>query len=119
MIKDAEQNEQADQEFQDMVQAVNQAEQLIHGTEKALKDLGDGVDANQKTQAEEAMTALKAAIEAKDKADIEAKTEALSKISGEIAQQAYQKAQPEGEQPQDEQGDQTVDAEFDEVDEQK
>ena len=119
MIKDAEQNEQADQEFQDMVQAVNQAEQLIHGTEKALKDLGDGVDANQKTQAEEAMTALKAAIEAKDKADIEAKTEALSKISGEIAQQAYQKAQPEGEQPQEEQSDQTVDAEFDEVDEQK
>jgi molecular chaperone DnaK len=123
MIKDAEQNEQSDQEFQELAQAVNQAEQLIHGTEKAIKDLGEGVDSEQKAKAEAAIAELKTALEAKDKAEIDAKTEALSTISGDIAQQAYQKAQPEGESQASEDAqaanDQPIDAEFDEVDEQK
>lgn len=120
MIKDAEANAQADQEFQDTVQAVNQAEQLIHGTEKALKDLGDKVDAGKKSQVEEAITELKSAIESKDKANIESKTEALSTLSGEIAQQAYQQAQPEeGAQEGAASDGETVDAEFDEVDDNK
>lgn len=120
MVKDAQDNAEADQAFQDLAQAVNQAEQLIHGTEKAIKDLGDEVDAEQKAKAESAITELKSAIEAKDKADIEAKTEALSAVSGDIAQKAYQKADASntGEEASQD-ADQTVDAEFDDSDDSK
>ena len=91
MVKDAQDNAEADQAFQDLAQAVNQAEQLIHGTEKALKDLGDDVDADQKSKAEAAIAELKTALEGKDKAEIEAKSEALSQVSGDIAQKPHQK----------------------------
>ena len=121
MVKDAQDNAEADQAFEDLAQSTNQAEQLIHGTEKAIKDLGDSVSAEQKEKAEAAIADLKAAIETKDKAEIEAKTEALSAASNDIAQQAYQKAQPqeEGQSTSDSDNDQTVDAEFDEVDDKK
>lgn len=110
MIKDAEANAAADQEFQDVVNATNQAEQLIHGTEKAITDLGDKVNPEQKSQAETAITELKTALESKNKDDIVAKTEALSAISGEIAQQAYQS----NESPESNATDEPVDAEFEE-----
>jgi molecular chaperone DnaK len=110
MIKDAEANAAVDQEFQDTVSATNQAEQLIHGTEKALKDLGDKVNPEQKSQAESAITELKTALESKNKDDIVAKTEALSAISGEIAQQAYQS----NESPKADASEEPVDAEFEE-----
>jgi len=108
MIKDAQENAEADQQFQDTVSAINQAEQLIHGTEKAIQDLGDKVDAEKKSQAETAISELKTAMEGKDKDDILAKTEALSQVSGEIAQQAYQS------NADTDSSSEPVDAEFDE-----
>jgi len=119
MVKDAQDNAEADQAFQDLAQAVNQAEQLVHGTEKALKDLGDDVDAEQKSKAETAISDLKAALEAKDKAEIEAKSEALSQISGDIAQKAYQKAESNNAEQGSSNDDQPIDAEFDEVEDNK
>lgn len=123
MVQDAKNNAEADQEFEALTQAINQAEQLIHGTRKAIKDLGDGVDATQKESTEAAIKELEEAVAAKNKADIDAKSEALSSISGEIAQAAYQKnnanAQPEGSAESTESNNETVDAEFDEVDENK
>ena len=120
-MEDAQANAEEDKAFEEMAQSVNQAEQLIHGTQKALKDLGDKVDATEKTKAEEAITALQAALESKDKAEIDAKSEALSTISGQIAQAAYQQNQSDGasQDGQSTQQSETVDAEFDEVDDTK
>jgi molecular chaperone DnaK len=121
MMEDAQANAEADKAFEEMAQSINQAEQLIHGTQKALKDLGDKVDATEKTKAEEAITALQAALESKDKAEIDAKSEALSTISGQIAQAAYQQNQSTdaSQDGQSTQQSETVDAEFDEVDDTK
>ncbi|MDC3181080.1 molecular chaperone DnaK [Gammaproteobacteria bacterium] len=120
MMSDAQENAEADKAFEELTQAINQAEQLIHGTKKALKDLGDKVDAAEKEKAEAAIKDLEAAVEAKDKAEIDAKSEALSSISGNIAQAAYQQTQgSESNQANDAEQSETVDAEFDEVDDTK
>ncbi|MCY4003728.1 MAG: Hsp70 family protein, partial [Rhodospirillales bacterium] len=123
MVKDAEAHAEEDRKFQELVQARNTADALIHATTRAMEDLGDKVSGEERAQVESAANDLKEALKGDDLAVIEAKTKALSDASGDIAQRAYQEAQQKasaGEQaPSDSEksDDGVVDADFDEVDE--
>ena len=122
MVKDAEAHAEEDRKFQELVQARNTADALIHATTRAMEDLGDKVSGEERAQVESAANDLKEALKGDDLAVIEAKTKALSDASGDIAQRAYQEAQEKasaGEQASSgsESDDGVVDADFDEVDE--
>ena len=121
MVKDAETHAEEDRKFQELVQARNAADALVHATTKAMEDLGDKVSGEERARVESAMNELKEALKGDDLTAIEAKTKALGDASGDIAQRAYQEAhQKEGAGEQasaDSGGDaDVVDAEFDEVD---
>ncbi len=121
MVKDAEAHAEEDRKFQELVQARNTADALVHATTKAMEDLGDKVSGEERAQVESAANDLKQALEGDDLAAIEAKTKALADASGDIAQRAYQEAQQEenaSEQASTGSGDDAdvVDADFDEVD---
>ncbi|MCY4610597.1 MAG: molecular chaperone DnaK [Gammaproteobacteria bacterium] len=121
MVKDAEAHAEEDRKFQELVQARNTADALVHATTKAMEDLGDKVSGEERAQVEGAVNDLKEALEGDDLAVIEAKTKALADASGDIAQRAYQEAQQEenaSEQASTGSGDDAdvVDADFDEVD---
>ncbi len=92
MVQDAEAHASEDKKFQEMVQARNIADNMIHATEKSLKELGEKVSADDKTAIEAAIEDLKKALKGDDKAEIEAKTQTLTELSGKIAQQAYSQA---------------------------
>jgi molecular chaperone DnaK len=124
MIRDAEANADADAKFAELAAARNQGDALVHSTRKMVVDAGDKVTAEEKTAIEAAVVALEAAIKGDDKAAIDAKVEELSKVSAPVAQKMYaeQQAQPEGGAHQAEpeaKHDDVVDAEFEEVKEQK
>ena len=96
MVKDAEEHAEDDRKFNELITARNQAEQLIHGVEKSLTDLGDEVQEDEKKTITEAVDALKEAVKGEDKDDIEAKTKTLAEASAKLAERAYAKANPEG-----------------------
>ncbi len=89
MIQDAQANKEADREFHELVGVRNQADSMIHSTEKTLKDLGDGVSSEERTAIEEAIKELRAVMDGKDKAAIEAKTTALTDLSSKMAERLY------------------------------
>ncbi len=126
MIKDAEAHADEDRKHREMVEARNQADAMIHATEKSLKDLGDQVEAEDKSNIEAAISALKTAMEGKDKAEIENKTQALAEASSKLAEKAYAANSEDGPDPVDanaagsgDSNDDVVDAEFEEVDDDK
>ncbi len=124
MVKDAEAHADEDRKFHELVTVRNQADALIHGTEKSLKDLGDKVEAAEKEKIESAIAALQEAIKGEDKDDIEAKTTALSEVAGKLAERAYAEnaeagAADAGQADDAKAGDDVVDAEFEEVDDDK
>ncbi len=101
MVNEAEQHAGEDKKRREMVDARNQAESLIHTTERSLKDYGDQVGADEKSAIEAAMTELKETTAKEDAAleDITAKTEALQQAAmklGEAMYKAAQEANPEG-----------------------
>jgi len=97
MVKDAEAHAEEDRKFKELVDTRNKADQLIHGADKALKDLGDKVSSEDRAKVEAAVSDLKSALGSDDKAIIEKKSEALAEASAAIAQQAYaQQAGAEG-----------------------
>jgi molecular chaperone DnaK len=125
MIKDAEAHADEDRKVRELVEVRNQADAMIHATEKSLKDLGDQVEAADKEAIESATADLKKALEGTDKEEIEAKTKALAEASGKLAEKAYaanagDEAGTEG-APAGDAGaannadDDVVDAEFEEV----
>ena len=122
MIKDAEAHADEDRIAKELVEARNAAENMINASEKSIKDLGDQVDADEKTKVEAAIADLQEALKGDDKDAIEAKTTALTEAAGAIAQKAYaQNAEQEGGAAEGEptaeasQDDEVVDAEFEEV----
>jgi molecular chaperone DnaK len=123
MIKDAEAHADEDRLHVETVEIRNQAEAMINATEKSLTDLGDQVEAEDKTNIETAIAALKTALEGTDKDDIAAKTEALADASGKLAEKAYADnadgAEPvdanANAEPSANANDDVVDAEFEEV----
>lgn len=125
MVKDAETHAEEDRKFHELVQARNQADSLMHATTKAMEDAGDKITAEEKSQLEAAVSALKEAIKGNDKELIEAKTKELTDLSGKMAERLYaqpgaEQAQAAGEQTANQGGqadnkENVVDAEFEEV----
>ncbi len=122
MVSDAEAHAEEDEKFRELVDTRNQADALLHATEKSLEDLGEKVDAAERGQVESAVGDLKDALKGDDKDTIEAKTKALAEASAGLAQKAYEQAQAseggEQEAEAEAQGaadDSVVDAEFEEV----
>ncbi|MCZ6470720.1 MAG: molecular chaperone DnaK [Gammaproteobacteria bacterium] len=123
LIKDAEAHADEDRKMRQTVEARNQADAMIHATEKSMKDLGDQVEAEDKSNIETAIAALKTAMEGTDKDDIESKTQALAEASSKLAEKAYAASSAEGSEPvdanasaePDDSSDDVVDAEFEEV----
>ncbi|WP_330926549.1 molecular chaperone DnaK [Candidatus Sororendozoicomonas aggregata] len=127
MVKDAEANAAEDKKFEELASARNSADGLIHATRKTLEEAGDKATEEEKTAINAAITALEEAVKGDDKDDIEAKTKALTEASGNLAQKMYAEAQPQPEGTQAQQSDtkaeskadDAVDAEFEEVKEDK
>ena len=122
MVADAEANKEADKKFEELIQARNQADGMVHATRKQLEEVGDALSAEDKAPIEEALSALETAVKGEDKADIEAKTQELIQASSKLmeAAQAQQAAAggAEGAEQQASSGkadDDVVDAEFEEV----
>ncbi len=89
MIRDAEAHKEEDRKFQELVTARNTAENMINATNKSLKEMGDKVDADDKAKIEAAIKDLEAAIKGDNKDEIEAKTKALTDASAKLAEQMY------------------------------
>ena len=119
MVQDAEANAEEDLKFEEMVTTRNQADGLIHATRKTLEE-ADDVTEEEKTAIETAITELETALKGGEKEEIEAKTQALTEASSGIAQRMYAKQAEQaqaGEAPEAPEGTDpdAVDAEFEEV----
>ena len=123
MVKDAEAHADEDRKVRELVEARNQGDAMIHAAEKSLKDLGDQVEASEKEAIESAIADLKKALEGSDKEEIEAKTKALAEASGKLAEKAYSAGSADAgaagaagaEAASGSADDDVVDAEFEEV----
>ena len=93
MVTEAEANAEEDKIFEEMVQARNSADTLIHSCKKTLEESADKVEENEKTQIEEAITSLEEAMKGEDKQEIEDKTKALAEASSSLAQRLYAEQQ--------------------------
>ncbi|PTU75936.1 molecular chaperone DnaK [Pseudomonas indoloxydans] len=124
MVRDAEANAEEDRKFEELATARNQGDQLVHATRKMLTEAGDKATADEKAAIEKAIGELEAAVKGDDKANIEAKMNALSEATTPLAQKMYAE-QPQGGAAQadagdaKDAGDDVVDAEFEEVKENK
>ena len=92
MVKEAEANKEADNKRKEEADAKNEAEQMIFATEKAIKDLGDKVEAADKEKAENEIKDLKEALEKNDVEDIKAKTKTLEETAQNLAAKVYEQA---------------------------
>ncbi len=128
MVKDAQSHADEDKKFKELVELRNQADGLIHNSEKSLKELAAEMADDEKQGIETAITELKDAVKSNEKAQIEEKLAALTNASGKMAERVYAKKSAEGQSQQDaSQPDQgaaqpdasVVDAEFEEVNEDK
>lgn len=119
MVKDAEENAEADKIMKEKVDTRNNADALLFQTDKALKDAGENVDAADKEAIEKAQADLRTALEGDDTDDIKAKTEALTEALYKMTEKMYAAAaaQQQAEQQAQEGGedDGTVDADYTEV----
>jgi len=125
MVNDAASHAEDDQKRREGAEAKNQADAMIHATEKSLIDLGNKVPEEEKTAIEGAVTELRTALEGDDIEDIKAKSETLMQASmklGEMAYQAQQEEEGDGPDAASAEGDPSaesddvVDADFEEVD---
>ena len=119
MVKEAEANSASDKKRKETVEARNQGEALIHSTEKAMAEHGDKVGAPEKAAIESAIAELKTALEGEEADEIKAKTQALAQASMKLGEAMYAQ-QPGGDDNEHDQSDDgVVDAEFEEVDDDK
>ncbi|MBZ5749802.1 molecular chaperone DnaK [Metabacillus rhizolycopersici] len=120
MVKEAEENADADKQRKEEVELRNEADQLVFTTEKTLKDLEGKVDEAEVAKANEAKEALKAAIEKNELEEIKAKKDELQNIVQELSVKLYEEAAKQAQAQQGGEGatnqaDDVVDAEFEEV----
>ena len=121
MVREAEDNAEADKKRKEEVELRNEADQLVFTTEKTLKDLEGKVDESEVAKANEAKDALKAAIEKNELEDIRAKKDALQEIVQALSMKLYEEAAQAAQAAQGAEGgasdkdDNVVDAEFEEV----
>ncbi|NRF15661.1 molecular chaperone DnaK [Vibrio coralliilyticus] len=123
MVQEAEANKEADKKFEELAAARNQADQMIHGTRKQVEEAGDALPAEEKEKIEAAITELEEVKGGEDKEAIDAKVQALMAAAQKLMEIAQQQAQAQqagadaGEQPKQEED--VVDAEFEEVKDEK
>ncbi|HBO39124.1 MAG TPA: molecular chaperone DnaK [Pasteurellaceae bacterium] len=118
MVRDAEANAEADRKFEELVQARNQADHLVHSTRKQLSEVGEKLPGADRASIESALNDLETAAKGEDKAVIEAKIQALVQVSEKLIQAGQQQAQADAGAQQAQAGkgnDDVVDAEFEEV----
>jgi len=122
MVRDAEAHADEDAKFEELVQARNQADGLVHATKKQVEEAGDDLPTEDKEKIEAAMAEVETATKGNDKAAIETATQALIEASAKLMEIAQAKAQAQGgaEQATDagqkaNPADDVVDAEFEEV----
>ena len=122
MVKDAEAHKGEDEKRKAVIEARNRADGLIHSTEKAMAEHGSKVDASVKGEIESALADLKTALEGEDADDITTKTQTLSQASMKLGEALYAAQQGAGDGEDGSAhpgGEDVVDAEFEEVDEDK
>jgi len=126
MVRDAEKFAEEDKKRRESAEAKNNAESLIHTTERQLQEHGDKVDAALKSEIEEAITAAKTAVEGGDPTQMSEKAQALAQVAMKLGQSIYEKEQAAQASPgaaapgaESGRGDDVVDAEFSEVDDTK
>ena len=121
MVKDAEKFAEEDKKRRELAEAKNNADSLVHATERQLEENGDKIDAGLKAEIEAAIAETKTAIESGDPAEMTAKTQALTEKAMKMGQAIYEKEQAAAASPGTDgpaaDGDDVVDAEFSEVDE--
>jgi molecular chaperone DnaK len=127
MVKEAESHAAEDKKKRALAEAKNNADALIHSTEKAMSEHGSKIDAGDRTAIEDAIAALKESIKSDDPDQIKPKTDALAQASMKLGEAMYKAQQAagaaegagpaEGSQPKPD--DNVVDADFEEVDEDK
>ena len=122
MVRDAEQFAEEDKKRREEAETRNNADSLVHATERQLEENGDKIDAALKSEIETALAETKAAVESGDLEAMKAKTQALTEVAMKMGQAIYEKEQaaaasPGGAAPEADDG--VVDAEFSEVDEAK
>ncbi|WP_432697418.1 molecular chaperone DnaK [Marinobacterium sp. YM272] len=121
MVNDAEAHAEEDKKFEELTAARNQGDAMVHTANKTLKDAGDKATAEEKEAIEGAVSALEEALKGSDKEAIESKTEALTEALSSLAQKMYAEAEQQGagaeagEQTAKDSADDVVDAEFEEV----
>jgi molecular chaperone DnaK len=126
MVRDAEAHAAEDKKKRELIEAKNQGDNLLYTTEKSLKEFGDKIDAAEKQKIEDGVAALKKALEGSDAEEITKANESLMQASHKLAEAVYAKAQPGSEagaeagQPEPEaagaaKGETVVDADFEEV----
>lgn len=128
MVKDAQAHSEEDKKFKELVELRNQADGMIHNSEKSLKDLEGELSDTEKTEIEQGIAELKEALKGTDKAEIEDKLKVLTNVSSKMAERVYAKKSSEGKAADGAQqaqadtakaDDGVVDAEFEEVDDKK
>ncbi len=121
MVQEAEANKDADKQFEELVVARNQADQLIHSTRKQMTEAGDSFPEAEKTNIEAAITALEAVKSSDDKTAIDTQTQALMTAAQKIMEhaqaqtQANTQGQSDANQQKNAKDDDVVDAEFEEM----
>ncbi|RCL41693.1 MAG: molecular chaperone DnaK [Gammaproteobacteria bacterium] len=126
MVQDAEANAEDDKKFEELIQARNAADTLLHGCKKTLEESAEKVEASEKESIESAISALEEALKGEDKDLIEEKTKSLADASSSLAQRLYTEQQQESQENQNNPDDnkassdeEVVDADFEEVKEEK
>ncbi|MGC1954366.1 MAG: molecular chaperone DnaK [Gammaproteobacteria bacterium] len=128
MVRDAESHADEDRRFHELVEARNQADNLVHATNKSLRDLGDKVEAVEKKEIEDAIASVQQAMKSDNKDQIQSTTNRLAELSGKLAERVYKQSAQTGEGAADKEsttqsksagGEDVVDAEFEEVNENK
>ncbi|WP_455476044.1 molecular chaperone DnaK [Bartonella sp. B17] len=119
MVKDAEEHAAEDKKRREGVEARNQAEALIHSTEKSLTEYGDKVSAEDKGQIETAISDLKSALDGTDTEEVTAKMQKLAEVSMKLGQAMYEASQTADNTETDTKNDDVVDADFEEINDKK
>ncbi|EOX1764358.1 molecular chaperone DnaK [Vibrio cholerae] len=121
MVQEAEANKEADKKFEELATARNQADQMIHATRKQITEAGEALPADEKAKIETAISELETAKKGEDKAEIAAKVQALMAAAQKLMEIAQQQAQAQGANAgqSSTKEDDVVDAEFEEVNDDK
>jgi molecular chaperone DnaK len=121
MVKDAEAHAEEDKKFQELVSTKNMADGLVYSTKQSLEELKDEISEDEKKQIEEAVSELEEVIKGDDKEAIDAKVQNLSEKAQVLAQKAQEKAGNDnaGDSASADKADDVVDADFEEVKEDK